>query len=65
MSYARGEPVFNGKVEKVEARAERAAASIKVKCAGAATAGVMVSLAFAPEALARLAVNHNEILLAD
>lgn len=39
------------------------AAALKARLAGAFTASVVVSLALAPDALARLAVNHNETVL--
>lgn len=42
----------------------RAVVSLKAKCAGAATGGLLVTLTLAPEALARIAVNHSETLVA-
>ena len=47
---------------KRDADAPRAAA-LKARLAGALTASVVVGLALAPDALARLAVNHNETVL--
>ena len=45
------------------AQRDARAAALKVRVAGVLTASVVVSLALAPEALARLAVNHNETVL--
>lgn len=42
----------------------RRAVALKVRIAGIATTSVVVSLAVVPEALARIAVNHNETVLA-
>ena len=40
------------------------ARALKVRIAAISATGVVVSLAVVPEALARLAVNHNETVLA-
>jgi hypothetical protein len=40
------------------------AAALKARVAGILTAGVVVSLVLAPDALARLTANHNETVLA-
>lgn len=39
------------------------ARALKVRIAGIATTGLVVSLAVVPEALARIAVNHSETVL--
>ena len=46
-----------------EAVAPRARA-LKVRIAGIATTGLVVSLAVVPDALARIALNHSETVLA-
>jgi hypothetical protein len=38
-------------------------AALKIRVAGIVTAGVVVSLVLAPEALARISANHNETVL--
>ncbi|HEV2058043.1 MAG TPA: hypothetical protein VGR11_01720 [Solirubrobacteraceae bacterium] len=42
----------------------RRARALKVRIAAISTTGVVVSFAVVPEALARIAVNHNETVLA-
>ena len=44
--------------------ADLRARALKVRIAAIATTSVVVSLAVVPEALARIAVNHNETVLA-
>jgi hypothetical protein len=41
----------------------RVTTALKLRVAGVMTAGVVISLALAPEALARIAMNHNETVL--
>lgn len=36
---------------------------VSAKAAGVCTAGVLIALALAPEALARISSNHNEVML--
>lgn len=53
----------SGEVSERDRDATRAVSAWKVRCAGVMSASVVVSLALAPEALARITLNHNETLL--
>jgi hypothetical protein len=53
---------MNGDMQQGRDSASRTAA-FTVRVAGMVTAGVVVALAVAPEALARLTANHNETVL--
>jgi hypothetical protein len=54
---------MNGDMQDRQDGVPRAAA-FKARVAGMLTAGVVVSLVLAPEALAKLASNHSETVLA-
>ena len=54
---------MDGEAQHRDEGAARATAALKTRVAGVLTASVVISLALAPEALARIAVNHNETVL--
>ena len=54
---------MNGDTQHRDESAARVRAALKTRVAGILTASVVISLALAPEALARIALNHNETVL--